>query len=469
MVLRWKSTKESQASHTASGRPDSAKKTWDPGASALWILKRRAVWIVGLLLTTAVSIHGGENNGLWTLKDCLDLALKQSPLIRSSGLEVQAAQASLRASKGALFPRIDLNGLTMKENQPVPYVPAQSARIPAQFSDEFYSWGLYLRLPLYEGGRLVKQVEISKMEIEIQSSREKLTLQDVVANVTNTFNKLLQLKQLRGAQEQTVAALEGQVNNTALLVKTGRTANVELLRIDVQLASEKQNLIRTVEAISRAKDALAFFMGLNKEELKDIDGALKADEGISGDDIDGLLKSRPDVAVAVKRVEQGRLKVAAASGRRYHSLSLVGDYGNRAGAAFNDRTEIWEVGLVASINLFDGGIISSEIEREKVLLKKAEEELRLTELKARLEVDSALSARREAEARLHVARRAVAQAEEGSRIEGLKYKTGAGTVTDTLLAQSARNLAEANYVQALYDYNTAIVEFKKATGTIEVK
>jgi outer membrane protein len=62
----------------------------------------------------------------------------------------------------------------------------------------------------------------------------------------------------------------------------------------------------------------------------------------------------------------------------------------------------------------------------------------------------------------------VAQAGESDRIEELKYKTGAGTVTDTLLAQSAKSLADANYYQALYDYNSAIVDFKKATGTIEV-
>ena len=145
---------------------------------------------------------------------------------------------------------------------------------------------------------------------------------------------------------------------------------------------------------------------------------MKADQGTTGDPIDGLIKSRPDVVVAVKRVEQGRLKVAAATGKRYPSLSLVGDYGNRAGTAFNDRTEIWEVGLVASINLFDGGIISSEIEREKVLLLKAEEELRLTELKARLEVDNALSSLREAETRLQVAQRATAQAEESFENRG---------------------------------------------------
>ena len=102
------------------------------------------------------------------------MALEKSPLIRASALDVKAAQASLAASRGHPVPRIDLNGLYMKENQPIPYIPAESMTIPAKFSDDFSAWGLYLRIPVYEGGRLVKQVEISKIETEIQSSRETL-------------------------------------------------------------------------------------------------------------------------------------------------------------------------------------------------------------------------------------------------------------------------------------------------------
>ena len=422
-----------------------------------------------ILLSAAATVSGAESKTTITLRDCIGLALEKSPLIRASALDVKASQASLAASRGALFPRIDLNGLYMKENQPVPYIPAESITIPAKFSDDFSAWGLYLRIPVYEGGRLVKQVEIAKIETEIQSSRETFTLQDVVANVTNTFNKLLHLKALQQAQEKSVAAMEGQHKNTDLFVQAGRAAPVELMRIDVQLASEKQNLIRTVEAISRAKDTLAFLIGVGRDEIPEPDGRLDAETKIDETDRDRLIKSRPDVAAALKKVEQGELRVGAAKGKRYPSVSLVGDYGNRAEGVFRDGKEVWEAGVMASINIFDGGVIASEIERERVLAKKAEEDLRLTEMKARLEVDGALSSLREAMARLDVARRATAQAEESLRIEALKYKTGAGTVTDTLLAQSARSLADANYYQALYDYNAAIVEFKKATGTIEVK
>jgi len=415
-----------------------------------------------------VSEAGAEEGKVFTLQDCISIALRQSPLIRSSEFDIKVSEESLNISKGALLPRLDLNGSFMKENQPFPYIPAQSMTIPAKFSDEIYSWGLYFRLPVYEGGRLLKQIDISKIEEEIQSARLRLTIEDVIVNVTNTFNKLLQLKELQKATEISVDALEHQRKNTELSEKAGRAAHVELLRTEVQLASEKQNLIRVEESIIRTKAALAFFMGITQDQLAEVIGTLKTDEKIPSAGVDELLKARPDIVAASKKVEQSRFRVDAAYGKRYPSVALAGNYGNRAGSGFHQREEVWEAGAVASVNLFDGGIISSEIRREKALLNKSEEELRLLQLKARFEVDNALSLLKEAVQRLQVAEKAVEQSEESFRIEELKYKSGAGTVTDALLSQSSMSLAQANNYQAMYDYNAAIVEFKKATGTIEV-
>jgi outer membrane protein len=321
-------------------------------------------------------------------------------------------------------------------------------------------------MPIYEGGRLSGQVKISEIEKEIQSSRKEFTTQDVIANVTNTFNKLLQLKEFRVANLKSVEALERQQKNTKLFVETGRTAKVELLRVEVQLASERQNLIRTEETINRSRYALAYFMGVDIKEVPDVEGGLSTEEQVTAQNIDELLKSRPDIVASSRRVEQSKARVDVASGRRYPSISLIGNYGHKAGVEFDQRYEVWEAGVLASINIFDADIISSEIRREKISHQKAQEELKLATLRARLEVDNALSSFREAENKLFMAKKAMEQSEETLRIEELKYKTGAGTITDVLLAQSAMSLAQANYYQALYDYNTAITEFRRATGTI---
>jgi len=424
--------------------------------------------LIFLLLFFAKDLFANEGN-LLTLKDCINIALKQSPLIKTSELDIDASSEGYKASRGAILPRLDLNASYLKENQDIPFIPAQSTKIPAKFSDEVYSWNISMKIPLYEGGRLWSQINVSSVEKEIQGLKRDFTIQDVIANVTNTFNKLLQLKELRSAYQKSVEALERQRENTSLLVKTGRAANIELLRIDVQLANERQNLIKTEEAMNRTKNTLAFLMGIKSIEGIEVSGSLEKNERLESVNVDELIRARPDVLLLEKRVAQSKIKVDIASSKRYPSVSLVGNYGNRAGSGMNDREEVWEAGVVASLNIFDGGITSAEIRREKILLEKAKEELRQAELRARLEIENALSLLKEAEERLKASEKAVAQSEEALRIEELKYKTGAGTITDVLLAQSAMSLSNANYYQALYDYNTALTEYKRAAGILEVR
>jgi len=424
--------------------------------------------LIFLLLFFAKDLSANEGN-LLTLKDCINIALKQSPLIKTSELDIDASSEGYKASRGAILPRLDLNASYLKENQDIPFIPAQSTKIPAKFSDEVYSWNISMKIPLYEGGRLWSQINVSSVEKEIQGLKRDFTIQDVIANVTNTFNKLLQLKELRSAYQKSVEALERQRENTSLLVKTGRAANIELLRIDVQLANERQNLIKTEEAMNRTKNTLAFLMGIKSIEGIEVSGSLEKNERLESVNVDELIRARPDVLLFEKRVAQSKIKVDIASSKRYPSVSLVGNYGNRAGSGMNDREEVWEAGVVASLNIFDGGITSAEIRRERILLEKAKEELRQAELRARLEIENALSLLKEAEERLKASEKAVAQSEEALRIEELKYKTGAGTITDVLLAQSAMSLSNANYYQALYGYNTAITEYKRAAGILEVR
>ena len=444
-------------------------------ASSKFILKLRCKRILLGLIVTIVTmapagiVCAGEENPL-TLRECIDIALKQSPLIKSAELDMAASAETLKASRGALFPKIDVNASHYTEwSRPVPYIQSEGSTVPPIASQYIYAWGLFLKMPIYEGGKLTGQVKISEIDLAIQASRKAFTIQDIVSNVTNTFNKILQLKELENAYTKSVEALERQTKNTELLLKAGRSAKVELLRIEVQLASERQNLIRTEETVKRAKYALAYFMGVDKEQISDIQGRLAADARLKDENIDELIKHRPDILALTQKVEQSKAKVDVATGKRYPSISLVGSYGQKSGADVTDAKMVTEGGIVASINVFDGGIISAEIAREKALLHKADEDLRQARLKAHLEVDNALSSLREAVSKVTVSEKAVEQAGESMRIEELKYKTGTGTTTDLLLASSALSLAQANYYQALYEYNTAMTEFKRATGTIEVE
>lgn len=430
-------------------------------------MKRLMLVLIMFLVSTGMAWASDEKT--LTLDKCISIALKKSPLVRSSDLDVVIAGTSVDSSKGARFPRIDLNGSYMKLNQDAPYIAGQSMKIPAKYSDEVYSWGFFLRMPLYEGGRLQRQVKVSEIQQMISKARLEFTKQDLVANVTNTFNKILQLQQLRDARKDSLKAFEKLREDTALLLKAGRIANVDLLRVDVLLASEQQQLINVNEAIKRTKNTLAFLMGVDIGEIGDIEGTLDIGRGIDEVNITEAVEMRPDIIALKHKVEQDKKRIEIAASGRYPRIALTGDYGSRAGDGMHGNEEVWNAGIIASINIFDGGIISSEIRKENALYEKDVESLRLARLKAMLEINDALSSLREAEERLKVAEKALEQAKETLEIEEVKYKTGAGTITDVLMAQSSLSNAQANYYQGLYDYNAATTEYRRATGTTEVK
>ena len=63
--------------------------------------------------------------------------------------------------------------------------------------------------------------------------------------------------------------------------------------------------------------------------------------------------------------------------------------------------------------------------------------------------------------------KAIRSAQESYRIEELKYRTGAGTITDSLLAQAAWFQTEALKAGAVYELEKAVVDYRLATGIIE--
>ena len=94
-----------------------------------------------------------------------------------------------------------------------------------------------------------------------RSSTARQTTYDIMANIVNTYNKILQLKELRAASIASVNALEEQVKNTKLLFDVGRVARVDLLKAEVQLANERQRLLSIDEGMKTALSTLVYLMG----------------------------------------------------------------------------------------------------------------------------------------------------------------------------------------------------------------
>ena len=406
-----------------------------------------------------------------TLRQVLARVVSNNPQLAEARLGVEESDRSVQSAWGKRLPRLSTDAAFTRREDPLPYIPATSPTTAAHFSDEFAAWSGVLTLPLYQGGQLATNVALARVRRDIQGLALVQTRNELLANTINTYNKLLQLVRLRDAIRISTAALEEQVKNARLLFAVERIARVDLLKVEVQLANEQQRLLALDEGVSTAGATLTFLMGDAPSAGTPV---IALADSLTMPDSSSVfvaiatrdLTQRPEYRAASSGVRVAQLSQRSALGKLLPSVSGIGGYTRQFGFQPDYADGNWFFGLQVNLPLLDGSLFAN-LAREQVLQRQAKERLRAVDNQLGLELTNALTSLRESAHRVTTAHQVIEQARESFRIEQLKYGSGAGTVSDLLLAQAAAATAEANLSQALFDYNAAQVAYHKATGTME--
>lgn len=406
-----------------------------------------------------------------SLKECLSAALTGNPAITEARLNVAASEQGIVSAEGKHYPRLSLDANFTRRQDSTAFIPAQSAKIGPHFSDEYASLSLMMTLPLYQGGQLTNGVELAKLRARLQENSLAQTRNDLIANTVNTYYKLLQTGKLKETSQASLRALEEQHKNTQLLFDVGRIARVDLLKIEVQLANEKQRLLSLNEAERTLTATLRFLMGRQPDESPAT--ITPADSftmpHIEADFMSGLNAARinrPEYLTALAGVDEAELNRKIAGGKMLPTVNAFAGHLDQYGFRPGYQEGNWLVGASLGIPLFERSLYS-DYKREQIQKLRAGQRLLSVENQLRLDIQTAISSLEESRNRVTTAEQAIAQADESFRIEQEKYKSGAGLMSDLLLAQAADMTAAANYTQALFDYNAAIVAYRRATGTLE--
>lgn len=401
---------------------------------------------------------------------CLEKVLANNPLLAEARFGIKAGEASIAGARGKGYPKLALDLAYTRRQDAMPFIPAQSTTIPAHFSNEFASWTGLLSIPIYQGGQLSANIALAEVRRDVAGLALAQTRNDLIANTVNTFNKVLQLQQLRHALRASVGALAEQAENARLLLGLGRIAKIDLLKVDVQLANEQQRLFSLEEALATTVATLHFLMGepASGSEPVVLPAPSTADmaAAVTGPGGESAWSNRPEYQVAGNAAEEARLSHKIAHGKFLPSVTVVSGYTDQDGDDPWHHEGNWFVGLQVSMPLVDLPL-HADLTREKVLQDKAAAHLKAIENLLRLEAVNAAASLRESAGRVETAKRAIEPAHESFRIEKEKYSTGAGAMSELLLAQAADMTAEVNLSQARFDHDAALVAWRKAMGLLE--
>ena len=181
-----------------------------------------------------------------------------------------------------------------------------------------------------------------------------------------------------------VQALRAQVetdqaiyDRTADQKRAGTAAAIDVLRAQVELQQEQQQLIAQENQVAKDKLALGRVIGLPAGQqftIADTEpysplAAMTPDEALRT-----AYEQRADFQSAKASVRAAEDSVSAARAERYPNLGVAADYGD-VGTTLNDSHGTFTFQVAAKFNIFDGGRISGDIIQARAALKQRQDEL----------------------------------------------------------------------------------------------
>jgi len=425
--------------------------------------KRRVMF---LSLVIFLSFLGQAQGKALTLEEAIKMALSNNKEILIAKEKVKEAEQALRIAKGGYFPNLGLD-VTYTHLSEVPSLslpgPPGGLEIEMGKQDSYLS-KLTLTQPLYTSGRL--GLTCRQAELNCQKVKEDLVScqNEVIFQVKEAFYSVILAQDVLKVTRQALKQAERHLKVVEELFRTGAVSRFDLLRSQVEVANLKPDLIRAENNLRLAKERLANLLCITLDSTK-IEGELSFEPvDISLEEaIDRALRERSELKSLRLQREASEVSLSLARIWNLPSMSLVGNY--QYENPFEGRDEWgseWNINIVLSLSLFDGGVGKARIARRKSQLAQVELSLQQLEEGIILEVKRNFWEMKALEEVIYAQRKNVEQAQEALSIAESRYANGTATNLEVLDAQLALTRARTNYVKALYDYNVAKAKLERA-------
>ena len=408
-----------------------------------------------------------------TLRDAIDRGLRANLGLLLSGQVSETTRGERLRSLSALLPQVtgevsenvqQINLKTRGINFQIPGVSIPTIVGPFHFTDaRAYASFSAFDYSLRKSYRAAQEGERAA-QLSLKDARDL-----VVQSVANAYLLVI-------AGSSRVQALRAQVetdqaiyNRTADQHRAGTTAAIDVLRAQVELQQEQQQLIAQNNQVSKDKLALGRVIGLPPgQQLTIADtepysplAAMTPDQAVHT-----AYEQRADFQSAQASVRAAEDSVSAARAERYPNLGLAADYGDE-GTTLNNSHGTFTFQAFAKFNVFDGGRISGDIIQARAALKQRQDELAdlggqidYQVRTALLDIQSAADQVAVARSNLDLANQTLTQAQD-------RFASGVADTIEVVQAQGSVAVANDNLIAALYAHNLSKVELARALGSTE--
>ncbi len=340
---------------------------------------------------------------------------KTEPVAIQESLTTQAEE-SVTQARGYLFPTLTGVGTYTRQDQP----PNPSVFTLA----DQYNAKLMVTQPIFHGFRDFAGLSGAQNLLKAQqhaTDQSRYSLYDTVASsyyaVLSTEKDIANLQLLLDLTDKRVKELKERV-------QIGRSRLGELLSAQAQVATLKAQMEGALSANRQARATFELATGLTASTaLTDSSEVLPA-KPLPLENYLAKVEKRPDILAAKAQVEAAEDNVSYAWRGHLPSLDFTGNYYLKRTGALSGSN--WDLGLVLSVPIFQGGIVQSQY--KMAIDKRKQQELLLAQTR----------------------RNAIHQIQNA-------YVVYANSISQSIAFKEASEITEKNYNTQSHDYRNGLV------------
>ena len=404
-----------------------------------------------LLLITFVFVSalGFSQGKKWTLQECVHYAFEHNLHIKQSILEKTNQENNLKTAKRERIPSVSVtvnNTANFGQNQDV----FGNHRRNDNFNN---SVNIGANVTLYNGSRLEKQIQKSQYEVEA---------------IAQQYLNILLNREVENINKSAYENAQKVYEKAKITTQVGTTAQTVLAEANASMAREYQNMKSAEVNTENALFSLALLLQL--EDYKDFDVAGwdvaetigKTDFSVS-EVLEKAYSWHPQIKGAEARIKASEMQIkivktnflpsisASAGIGTFYFNSLNNNGGRNFGQQYKDNFG-QQIGLTASIPIFNKGITKVQVEQAKINEDIARNNLNRQKQEL---LQNIQRAEYTAENNYEVYKSAV-EAEKSSKLAldftEKSYQAGKSSIYDLNMARNNYVNAQGSATQAKYNY-----------------
>lgn len=440
-----------------------------------------------------------------TIQQAIDKTLSNNLQVKQAQFSAALSDESFKQSKNALLPTLNAS-ISGNRNFGRSIDPSTNQFISQQFNSA--NGSLSTSVDLFAGGQKINQIKQNKLLLQADKTNVEKIKNDLILQVVTSYMQILFNKDLLKAAQQQLDVAKQTANQQQQLLDVGNKTLADVSQAKSQVAVSELEVTNAQNNLAISYLTLNQLMELpsdNKFEVQVplVDAIAIAKNSYSAPEVVSIaMNVFPDIKLASIRTQAAEKAIDVARGTYYPRLSVGGGLGSNysSGRQFVESivpngvrqvgtvqgtnqivvtdaflttyanqkfsSQIQDnfnqfVGVNLSIPIFNGFQARSNVRRAKINYQNAQVDEQLSKNNLNKVIFQAVADLRAAESRYESTTNAFAAQKDAFFVIEQRYNVGLANSVEFSTAQTNRNKAEIDMIQAKYDllFKSKVIDY----------